>query len=333
MKIKVSPSIVGLFVLGAVVLGVVALLSFGGVNFFTKPQRFVVYFDESIHGLDRGSPVKLRGVRVGRVIELNVRYNAQTNQSLVAVICEFESNRIIDQHGQYVDVKTSEELQKFVDRGLRAQLGFLGFATGLLFVELDFMNVDEYPAPTEPKNPLYVVVPAVPSTIAASLASVNEILSDLKRVDFAGLSREVRGMIVDVRKQLNTLDLAALSTELTKTSQAVAALANSPDIPKTFANLNKAIDQFTVTLANVDTQVGPAGVKLNDALTQAKDVLKTIDSAAASARNFVNAQSGVGEETMRTLTQLGDAAAAIQRLADFIERNPNALLTGKKAPK
>ena len=66
MKTKVSPTIVGLFVLGALTLGVAALLMFGGVNFFSKPQRFVVYFEESIHGLDLGSPVKLRGVRVGR---------------------------------------------------------------------------------------------------------------------------------------------------------------------------------------------------------------------------------------------------------------------------
>ena len=69
MKTKISPAVVGVFVLGAMLLIVVALLSFGGVNFFSKPQRFLVYFDESIHGLDLGSSVKLRGVRVGRVAE------------------------------------------------------------------------------------------------------------------------------------------------------------------------------------------------------------------------------------------------------------------------
>ena len=66
MKTKVSPAVVGMFVLGALALGVIALLSFGGLSLFSKPQRFMVYFDESVHGLDLGSPVKLRGVRVGR---------------------------------------------------------------------------------------------------------------------------------------------------------------------------------------------------------------------------------------------------------------------------
>ena len=64
MKTKVGPAIVGAFVIGAFVLGTIALLAFGGVSFFSKPERFVVFFDETIHGLDLGSPVKLRGVRV-----------------------------------------------------------------------------------------------------------------------------------------------------------------------------------------------------------------------------------------------------------------------------
>ena len=49
----------------ALALGIIALLSFGGMSFFSKPQRFLVYFDESIHGLDAGSPVKLRVRRAG----------------------------------------------------------------------------------------------------------------------------------------------------------------------------------------------------------------------------------------------------------------------------
>jgi len=48
MKTKVSPAIVGAFVIGAFALGIIALLTVGGVSIFAKPQRFVVYFDESI---------------------------------------------------------------------------------------------------------------------------------------------------------------------------------------------------------------------------------------------------------------------------------------------
>src|SRR4051812_43519483 len=104
MKTKAGPAIVGAFVIGAFVLIIVALLSFGGVSFFSKPERFMVMFDESIHGLDLGSPVKLRGVRIGRVVELNVRYEAEKNRSVVAVVCELNRNIITDSRGQQLDV-------------------------------------------------------------------------------------------------------------------------------------------------------------------------------------------------------------------------------------
>src|SRR5690606_36167788 len=146
MKTKVSPAVVGLFVLGALALALVALFSFGGVNFFSKPQRFLIYFDESIHGLDLGSPVKLRGVRVGRVVDLNIRYDAAKNQSVVAVLCELNRNMIMDRRGQQVDVSERTELQAMIDGGLRGQLGIIGLATGLLFVELDFLDPEDYPA-------------------------------------------------------------------------------------------------------------------------------------------------------------------------------------------
>src|SRR5947199_9415082 len=132
MKTKVSPAIVGAFVIGAFALGSVALLAFGGINFFQKPQRFIVYFDESTHGLDLGSPVKLYGVRVGRVAGMNVRYDDSRNHSVVAVVCEFNRDIVTDNNGKPINVADRTELQTLVDRGLRAQLVVQGLATGLL---------------------------------------------------------------------------------------------------------------------------------------------------------------------------------------------------------
>jgi paraquat-inducible protein B len=86
-------------------------------------------------------------------------------------------------------------------------------------------------------------------------------------------------------------------------------------------------------LAGVDAQIQPAGVKLNETLLQAQDTLKSFNEAAESARRFISAQGGLSEETVRTMNQLADAAASVQRLAEFLERNPNSLITGKKAPR
>ncbi|HEY1111138.1 MAG TPA: MlaD family protein, partial [Opitutaceae bacterium] len=167
MKSKISPAVIGAFVIGAFALATLALLSFGGFHFFDKPERFVVYVDESVSGLDQGSPVKMRGVRVGRVVSLGIRYNAAKSRSVVAVVCELNRDMVRDPGGALIDVSSKDEMRKLVQSGMRAQLGVLGLATGLLFVELDFKDPDPNEKLPEPvPGETHVVVPWVPSTIS-----------------------------------------------------------------------------------------------------------------------------------------------------------------------
>lgn len=334
MKSKSGPVIVGAFVIGAFVLGIVALLSFGGVSFFSKPQRFVVFFDESIHGLDLGSPVKLRGVRIGRVVNLNVRYEAARNASVVAVVCELNRNMITDSSGAELDVSSREELQTLVDHGLRAQLGVLGLATGLLYVELDFQDPAEYPAPATPRvaGLSYVVVPAMPSAIQEIQTNISEILNDIRKMDFAGISREFKGLLVDTRAQLAGLDAKGTLAQWQRTGAQFETLAaaTAPEIEKTLGNLNGAITELRGVLTKLDAQVTPTGQELAATLTQARGALESFNATATAAHRFIASQSGLGEEAVRTMEQLRSTAEAVQRLADFLERNPQALITGKK---
>ena len=83
MKTKISPATVEMFVLGALVIFIVGFLSFGGSNIFSRPSRFLIYFEESVSGLDPGAPLKFSGVRIGRVAAVNVRYDAATKKALV----------------------------------------------------------------------------------------------------------------------------------------------------------------------------------------------------------------------------------------------------------
>ena len=330
MKTKISPSVVGVFVIGAMLLIVVALLSFGGVNFFSRPQRFLVYFDESIHGLDLGSAVKLRGVRVGRVAGLNVQYGSATNKSVVAVVCELSRNIIINEQGQPIDVSDRAKLQTLVDRGLRAQLGVVGLATGLLFVELDFKDPQLFPAETAVPGAKYLVIPSMPSAISEYQASLTEILSGLKRVDFAGLSRSLNTTLATANEKLQGLDTVRVSEHWVKTADAIAAMVSDPEIKKAILNLNAAGNDLRAMIARIDAQVQPTSDKLAQTLEDARKALAAFEAAGAGAQRFIAAQNGIGEEASQTMQQLREAAAAVQRLADFLERHPNAIITGRK---
>jgi len=321
-----------MFVLGALALGVIALLSFGGLSLFSKPQRFMVYFDESIHGLDLGSPVKLRGVRVGRVVELEVHYDDVANRSVVAVTCELSRNVITDAAGGQLKITGPDDIKTMVDHGLRAQLGVLGLATGLLFVELDFLDPAQYPAPVLAHPPKYVVVPSSLSAISEYQASLSEILSGLKKVDFPGISKEFKTLLATANQKVEALDTKSLGDKVGRAADAVTALVDSPEAKKAFANLNEAVAATRAVVARLDAQVGPVSEEMKSTLTAAQTAMKTLDAAAATTKQFVQQQGQTGDELTVALRQIAEAAGALENLANAIERNPSSLIVGRKKP-
>lgn len=330
MKTKVSPAVVGMFVLGALALGMIALLSFGGLSLFSRPQRFMVYFDESVHGLDLGSPVKLRGVRVGRVVDLEIHYDDTANRSVVAVTCELSRNVINDAKGAQLRVNGPQDVQMMVDHGLRAQLGVLGLATGLLFVELDFADPQLYPATTSATVPKYVVIPSMPSAISEYQASISEILSDLRKVDFNGISKEIKTLLASSNRKVNELDLKTLGDKVGRAADAVTTLVDSPEAKQAMANLNATLVAARSAMERIDGQVGPVSDELKLTLTEAQNALKTLDATAVTTRRFIQQQNQVGDDLTLALRQVAEAAAALDNLAAAIERNPSSLLVGKK---
>ncbi len=331
MKTKVSPAIVGAFVIGAFALGVIALLSFGGLSLFSKPQRFAVYFNETIHGLDLGSPVKLRGVRVGRVVGLNVQFDEVEKNSVVRVICEFNRDIITDGQAE-IDVTSREVLQELIDKGLRAQLGVMGLATGLLYVELDFKDPEKFPDIGKVTEIKYAVVPSTLSTISEFQASLTTIMTEMKDIDFVAMASELHGLIADTRTQVNSLELGPMVAEWTKTAKSLHDFTSSPELKSTMANLNSAATDLRSVLAKLDGQIDPTADRLGVALEESRVTLASFNAAAMTLRKFINAQHELGSGANQAFIKLAEAAESVERLADFLERNPQALLTGRKNP-
>ncbi len=318
-----------MFVLGALLLGVIAFLSFGGSNIFSKPTRFLVYFGESVSGLDPGAPVKLNGVRVGRVAAINVRYDQASKESLVQVVCEVDRNILVDPQGRTIDLTSPAELQSLIDRGLRAGLSLTGI-TGLLFVELEFNDPRLYPANPRFMAEQYPVMPSIPSPISQVQQSIVEIVTNIKKVDFAGLSRDLRTLLATTNKKMGELDLKALAERVGRAADAVNAFVDSPDAKNAFANLNGAITETRAAVAKLDGQVGPVSDELKKTLADAQAAMKTLETAAATTRDFVKNEGQVGDDVTLALNQVADAAAALERLADALDRNPSSILVGKK---
>ena len=324
MKTKLSPFLIGSFVLGGLLLVVVALLSFRSLHLFSKPARFVAYFNESVQGLDVGSPVKLRGVRVGRVATIQVHYDSTTQKSQVAVVAELDQSAVTDHAGQIIQLTDRATLQRLIDEGLRAKIDLVGI-TGLQYVELDFFDPQEFPAPHRDDKSKYPVVPTLRSGMSELVANLSKIANNLNKVDFAGLSRELQTLLATVNRQVSDVDLKQMVAKVTAAAASIEAFAGSTEAKAAFANLNKAAADVQGFVARLDAQVEPVQAELVRTLHSFYD-------AAESIHKLLGPQSGLGEEAVRTLQQVTETAESLQRLADFLERNPNALITGKKRP-
>ncbi len=331
MKNQLSPTLIGVFVLGGGALLLVALLAFGGASLFTKPQRFAVFFDESVHGLDPGAPVKVRGVRVGRVADVSVRFDAAKHDSVVEVVCEVSRNVLVAPDGERIDFSEPGRIERLVKDGMRAELAVMGLATGMLYVELGFDEEQKYPVPGNLPQANIPVVPAVPSAIAEFTASVSDLLGKLRQVDYAGISTDLKALLVSARTKIDGLQLQPAVDEVKSAAAAVRVLASDPKIGEAFANVNRTLGELTTLIGHFDQQVVPAGEELQRTLAEARAAMAQLNRAAVSVRTLVGPQTGLGDEAVRTLQRVGDAAEAMQRLVDFLERNPQALLSGRPA--
>lgn len=331
MKTRFSPAAVGMFVLGAVLLAMVAFVSFGGTNFFSKPTRFVVYFNESVSGLDPGASVKVNGVRIGRVAAINVRYDTVSRRAQVQTICQIDRNVLTDSSGNTIEITDPVELQNLIDRGMRAKLNLQGI-TGLLFVELSFEDPREYPADPRLSDERYPVVPSLRSPISEVQNSIVEIVADLKTADISGLSRDLKTLVGTANQRLTELDMKQLTERISRAAIAVEGFVDSPEAKDAFRNLNAASTELRALLGRIDGQVGPVSEDFKQTLTDARKALESIEGAAATTRRFVQAQGHLGEDAARTLQQIAEAADALQRLAEMLERDPSALLLGRKPP-
>src|SRR5208282_1219362 len=132
MSKQASKSLIGAFVLGALVLVVAGIVVFGSDKFFRKVNKNVMFFEGSVKGLQIGAPVMFRGVQIGHVTNIVLEVNAKDLTAFIPVYTEIYPQKIVP-IGSNVSYD-QRYLQALIDKGLRAQLQLQSFVTGQLMV-------------------------------------------------------------------------------------------------------------------------------------------------------------------------------------------------------
>jgi paraquat-inducible protein B len=348
MSKKASPTVIGGFVVGAVVLAVVAVALLGGGELFAKKYTFVAFFEGSLKGLNIGAPVTFRGVRLGTVSNIVIRYDSSDQSVRIPVYFDLEQGRVEAVRERARD--PYESLQGLIDDGLRAQLVMQSFVTGQIAVQLDFH--ENTPAEYVGAEPDCFEFPTIPSTVEKMGRALEDfdlegLLSDIrgaaKGIDELAQSPKLRDAIAaldetirDFGKLARNVDAKVdplatsiedtLGTAGTTLSQATESIVSAEEA------LNETLRDIRKLVRNVDENVDPVVTSFENTANAAVASLEQAQATLAAAQHAIAEDSELYYNAVKMLEELSAASRAVRVLAEFLEQHPEALLQGKSAP-
>jgi phospholipid/cholesterol/gamma-HCH transport system substrate-binding protein len=255
---------VGLFVLaGAFAIGTCAVMLGGGGLFATR-IRFESYFNEAVTGLEVGSAVRYRGVRIGVVKSIGLvenYYEFPDEESrlkhgqAVSILMEYVIARPED--ADLRDLSYEEHrarLQGLVKRGLRLRIAQIG-VTGTSFVQADLLDPATSPPMELTWEPRHIYIPSAPSTIATLTSAAERFAAKVEQVDINRIADSLDRLLANLAEATDALDVreiqdqaALLMRELRETNRQMAEDLAAADVPGIGAGANRAMEEATATM-------------------------------------------------------------------------------------
>ena len=324
MSTKVNKTAIGAFVLGAIALFVAGVLVLGAGKFFTKEHTYITYFEGSVKGLNVGSPVMFRGVKVGEVTDISIIADPRKRHLSIPVIFTVDPAKFRG---------TREEFQrdpKYVEKavtemGLRTQLQTMSFVTGQLMVALDFFP--DKPAIFVGLNKKYPEIPSVPT----SLEQLQKTLEDLpfreivKNLNDTLEATEKLVKSIDAKKSLQGIDNAIrdVQTLVKHTDEKIDPLVES--FTKTATTANETLKETREAMSAARVEIKKVSASTQSALESAEAALRQSELTLQAYSD----DSRLVTQLNRTLRDLSATTRSFRYLSDYLERHPESLIRGK----
>jgi len=312
-----SATVTGGFVLGAIALLVAGILFFGSGKLFQRRVSVVSFFHGSVAGLQVGAPLTFRGVPVGEVKAIGIRFDPGTRDSIIQVNMELLPDKV----AVYGPHPPSDKnlIPSLVQRGLTAQLVRESFVTGMLNVELDFRpgvrSLDEEDGTGTPE------IPTVPSKI-------DSLTRKLEDIDIEPALRSLQRTLANVDAVLTTPELKQ-------------AIKDLPGVLASFRRAAQTIDREVAQLSTAGRDgIASSTTALQQALasvqTLATDLDRETTLTLGRANTMLDAANGVVDPNGRTMLQvqravddLAATAARLRNLTERVDRDPSILIRGR----
>ena len=319
MAKRPNPAAVGLFVVASLIMIVAAVLVFGSRRFFRTHYDFVCFFEGDLNGLKIGAPVKFRGVPIGTVTSIRLGLAPEEGAVRTGVIgvhlpvvFELDQTQLVSK-GITIGMLEPAMLDQLIKQGLRAQLQAESILTGLLFIDIDLHPGTPMNLVLDPNNRKYQEIPTIPTTIEQVQQGAMRALSELDRIDFAGMTHSIRDASDSIKDFARSQSLKDSINSLT-----VAA-----------GNLSKASIAIRDAANNVNTKIDPLAASLQKTSEDVDQAIRQVKLTLGDVHTTIAPDSPVTYQLTATLKEMSEASRSLRELTDYLQRNPSALVRGK----
>ncbi len=269
----------GLFVIIAFVLFTAFLIALGAGEFMKKELICETCFNESVQGLDIGSEVRYKGLKIGVVKSITSTarvYKVPSNYILVRFA--LTQDAYVGQTG-----KTSKErIKKAIAKGLRIHLAFKGL-TGAAFLETDYVHGGPSTINVSWK-PKYIYIPSRKSRIKRLGDAINQIVENFTHINIVNITTRLDKLLKTLNNKASELDMAQISLE-TESLLAELRITNK-QISRTLGSvkMKKMLDDAGKTFSGLSHIVQNAQQPLNDAMKNFSKTAKNTNKITSDIR-------------------------------------------------
>jgi phospholipid/cholesterol/gamma-HCH transport system substrate-binding protein len=297
------PLLTGAFVLGAMAILVITIVTFGRLHLFRHTLQVVVVFPDSIAGLEEGAPVTFRGLRIGTVEDMRLHVDVRHQRSWIPVHLAIDLDRISWANGPG---GTRAELQAAVRSGLRAQLVPQSLVSGQMAVNLDYHPGTSERLDGPPEREFEI--PAIPSDL-------HDLEEQLLELDLPALSRRAQQTLLalqGVSDRINAkIGPLAAGVQATLASTRAAVRQLQQDAAQTTADIGQLTNESR-------SQIATNGRDLDRLLRAANRTVNQTDSLIAS----LSAMTSPRGNLQASLRDLAASASSLRSLTHDLNRSP-----------
>ncbi|HEY4138620.1 MAG TPA: MlaD family protein [Casimicrobiaceae bacterium] len=333
----------GLFVIGAIIAGILVLLVIGTGRFLQKRVTIETYFNESVQGLDIGSKLKYRGVDVGQVTRISFTYVKYEQDKPMAdrkryVLVEAQIQPRLVGGKAANDIASAESTAVEVEKGLRIRLAPQGI-TGTSYLEVDYVDPANNPPLSIDWTPDNIYIPSAPSTVGQIVNSASAIMERLNHLDIEGVVNNLNKLLTTTNDRVAALDVKSLQQQTQRTLAKIESTLNdiaakklSDEALALIADLRKSNTELQATLSNPSFKKLPESA--DAALQKVRDLVADPRLSASIAhmertlarldRIFGGGESDLAT-TIENLRQISDN---LRDLTEDAKRYPSGLIFG-----